>query len=262
MSTLQQPSISVIMATQACNTIYFNEALRSVLCQTCSEFELLIIFDGCGEDRVECVLAGFDDPRIRVIRSNSNRGLARSLNIAVRLARAPLLARMDDDDRCLPYRLQLQREEIERRGCDVLGTNAFVIDGEGCRVNKDAVLRANPDLAAGPFGAIFGNLFIHPSVMIRREWALHNRYNRSWERGQDRELWVRSAPHSIFGHLETPLLEYRRQTATKSVQMKNIRNAYRLIWKFRHRFKLYVPALFVANGVRHVIYFIRRACMR
>lgn len=249
------------MATQACNVTYFKEAVRSVLCQTRADFELLIIFDGCGEEAVEDALADFDDPRIRTIRSVRNRGLARSLNIAVRLARAPLLARMDDDDRCLPDRLQRQFEEMKRRGCDALGANVFVIDGEGRRVDG-TIMHANPGLATSPFGAVFGNLFIHPAVMMRREWALHNRYDRRWGRGQDRELWVRAAPTSVFGHLETPLLEYRRQTATKSVQMKNVQSAYKLIWKFRRRFKLYVPALLAANGVRHVIYIIRRACER
>lgn len=257
MSSHKPPSVSVIMATQARNATYFREAVESILSQTLSDFELLIVFDGCGEDATEQMLANFDDPRIRAIRSARNRGLARSLNIAVRLARAPLLARMDDDDRCLPDRLQLQHEEIERRRCDVLGAKAFIIDGEGRRV-EGAVLTGNPDLAKRPFGAIFGNLFIHPAVMMRRTWALQHRYDRSWGRGQDRELWVRAAPTSIYGYVEAPLLEYRRQQTTKSVQMKNVQSAYSLIWKFRRRFYLYVPALFLANGVRHLIYGLKR----
>ena len=249
------------MATQARNATYFREAVKSVLCQTEPDFELLILFDGCREDVANEVLAGYDDPRIRAIRSDRNRGLARSLNIAVRLARAPLLARMDDDDRCLPDRLQRQREEMDRRGCDVLGTNAFVIDGEGRRV-EGAVLQADPDLATSPFGAVFGNLFVHPAVIMSRKWAMRHRYDPSWGRGQDRELWVRAALTSVYGHLEEPLLEYRRQSATKSVQMKNVQSAYRLIWKFRRRFKLYLPALLAANGVRHVVYVLRRAYAR
>jgi hypothetical protein len=168
---------------------------------------------------------------------------------------------MDDDDRCLPVRLQRQSEEMARRKCDVLGANAFIIDGEGRRV-EGAILEANPNLIKSPFGAVFGNLFIHPTVIMRRKWAVQNRYDRRWGRGQDRELWVRAAQTSIYGHLETPLLEYRRQSAPKSVQMKNVQSAYRLIWKFWRRFKLYVPALLAANGVRHVVYVLRRTCAR
>src|SRR5215210_9605146 len=89
---------------------FVEQAVASVLAQTLADLELVVIDDGSTDGTPE--LLGeltARDPRV-VVHRHSNRGRTASLNAGVRLARAPLVARLDADDVCLPQRLATQRE--------------------------------------------------------------------------------------------------------------------------------------------------------
>lgn len=246
----------MVISTQVLKNDYFREALFSILGQTHTDFEVVIIFDGCTREHALDALSAFNDPRIRPIVSATNRGLARSLNLAIRISRGKYIARMDDDDRSLPLRLERQLASMELNRFDVLGTQAHVIDATGHR-QPGKFLNCNPKAALSPMSAVFDNIFIHPSVMMNRGWALKNRYDSNWGRGQDRELWVRAASHSHYGCLEEPLLEYRRPQQSKPIQLQNVRSAYYLIWRNRRDFRAWVPILIWMNVMRHALYFAR-----
>ncbi len=154
----------------------------SVLDQSIRDIELLIIFDGCSIARASEALADFQDTRLRPIVSEKGRGLARCLNIGVRLARAPLIARMDDDDRCLPGRFEKQVRLIRSSKVDVVGTWCWNIDEQGNRLEAKPS-RPDPRLPLSPLRAVFGYIFTHPSVMMTRDWARRNRYDRTWGHG-------------------------------------------------------------------------------
>ena len=85
---------------------YIAEAIQSVLEQTFTNFELLIVNDG-STDHTSNVLASFTDPRIRVI-NQVNGGVSVALNAGLREARGTYIARFDADDVCYPYRLEQQ----------------------------------------------------------------------------------------------------------------------------------------------------------
>ena len=87
---------------------YLHEAIKSILGQTWSDFEFIIINDGSTDDSLQ-IINSFNDPRIIVI-DQENIGLADSLNKGLDLAQGDLIARMDADDISLPYRLQKQIE--------------------------------------------------------------------------------------------------------------------------------------------------------
>ena len=100
---------------------YIEAALRSILAQTYRQFELLIIDDG-SDDATPDIVAGFDDPRIRMVRQERS-GLGAALNRGLSLARHPWIARMDADDIALPNRLELQARYLERNpGTGVLSS--------------------------------------------------------------------------------------------------------------------------------------------
>src|SRR5688500_4258827 len=104
---LIMPTVSVIMPVY--NTERFvAETTESVLAQTFSDFEFLIIDDG-STDGSKAILEGFArrDPRVRVV-SRANKGLVATLNEGLALATAPLVARMDADDLCDPTRFKKQ----------------------------------------------------------------------------------------------------------------------------------------------------------
>src|ERR1041385_423561 len=90
---------------------YIREAIESVLRQTHSNFELLIVNDGSTDDTVSVILS-FDDPRI-VLVNKEHEGIAQALNTGLRLAYTHYVARFDADDICMPDRLEKQFNFLE-----------------------------------------------------------------------------------------------------------------------------------------------------
>ena len=80
------------------------EAVKSALAQTVSDLEVIVVDDGSTEP-VAGVLCELDDPRLRVIRTGVNRGVSAARNVAVAVARAPVLAQLDADDLWRPDHL-------------------------------------------------------------------------------------------------------------------------------------------------------------
>src|SRR5690606_5635129 len=108
---------------------YLPEAIESILSQTYSDFEFLIINDGSTDDTLE-VIKSYKDSRIRLI-SRENKGLINTLNEGIDAASGQLIARMDADDICLSTRLEKQVKFFDEHPDHVLvGAEANVVDKE------------------------------------------------------------------------------------------------------------------------------------
>jgi glycosyltransferase involved in cell wall biosynthesis len=99
------PRVSVIMPAYNA-AMYIAEALQSVKAQTYGDWEVVVADDGSTDD-TGAIAASFED-RVRIVRSDRNRGLASARNLAIEHARGELLALLDSDDRWLPEYLQSQ----------------------------------------------------------------------------------------------------------------------------------------------------------
>ena len=108
---MSAPAVSVLMAVYN-GAPWVADAARSVLAQTLGDLELVVVDDG-STDATGDVLAGVGDSRLRVER-REHEGLTRALNYGLRVARAPLVARLDADDIALPERLARQVDEYYR----------------------------------------------------------------------------------------------------------------------------------------------------
>ena len=97
------PKVSVIIATYN-RAALLPRAVNSVLAQTYTDYEIIII-DDCSSDDTQEVIRAFTDPRIRVIRHGTNRGAAAARNTGIDQARGKYIAFLDDDDECTPNRL-------------------------------------------------------------------------------------------------------------------------------------------------------------
>src|SRR5688572_27177242 len=108
------PDLTVLMPVYNAEQ-FLREAIESVLAQTFDRYEFIIIDDG-STDTSPQIIKGFAerDPRIRVFRQE-NLGLVATLNRGLQLARAPLVARMDADDICLPIRFETQLRCFQNR---------------------------------------------------------------------------------------------------------------------------------------------------
>ena len=158
------PEVSVVMAVWKPER-YLREAVDSVLAQTFADFELIVVEDPSPVSAKE-ILAGIDDPRVIVVCNAAHRGLAESLNAGVALARAPLIARLDADDVCVPERLAKQVAFLRAHPeIDVYGSRITVIDGSG-RAFARRLLPLGHDEIASALRRY--NCISHPSVMMRK----------------------------------------------------------------------------------------------
>ena len=178
------------------------DAVRSVLAQSFQDWELLLVDDGSTDGTGE-IVRGIADSRVRTISDGVNQGLVFRLNQMISLARAPYFARMDSDDLMHPDRIARQLAYLRRHPeTDLTGTAAYVIDENG---TPYGVRGDNPELR---FASIRAG-FIHPTVTGKTEWFRRHRYDASYPRAEDRELWYRADPNTVCARLTEPLLFYR-----------------------------------------------------
>lgn len=191
-------------------TRYLPAAMDSVLRQTWRDFEFLIVDDGSTDGAGEMLAAyAARDPRV-VVHSTPNRGLTRSLNMAARLARGSLLARMDADDVALPERLAKQVAWLaEHPDVVVLGTRALRVDPELWPICDWNVPLEHEAIDHFHLSGLSGGI-IHPAAMIRRDaFAACGGYDESLPASQDYDLWLRLAEHGRLANLPDILLLYR-----------------------------------------------------
>ena len=123
--------VSIIMPSY--NTARFIAAsVRSVLAQTYSRWELIIV-DDCSSDNTEEVIASFNDPRIIFVKNEVNSGAAASRNKALRLAQGKWIAFLDSDDIWHPKKLEQQIGFMEKNGYHFSYTNYCEIDEKSKR---------------------------------------------------------------------------------------------------------------------------------
>ena len=128
---MTQP-VSVILPVY--NTREFlAECIESVLKQTHSQFELIIVDDGSTDDGWSVIEQYREsDPRIIAMQNERNLGLNETVNKAIKMARHPLISRLDSDDYMYPKRLELQVNYMEKNpGCVILGAQCDLIEREG-----------------------------------------------------------------------------------------------------------------------------------
>jgi glycosyltransferase involved in cell wall biosynthesis len=179
------------------------KAIDSVLNQTFTDFELIIVNDGSNDRSME-ITHSYKDSRIKIIDDGLNLGLPERLNQITRLARGKFIARMDSDDIMVNNRLEEQVYILEEnKQIDVLGSNVITINQND--VEKGIRYRYNkskPEL-------VVCSSFIHPTIMGKTEWFINNLYSEKIIRAEDKELWRRTVNHSSFMLYKKPLLLYR-----------------------------------------------------
>ena len=207
------PKVSVLMPVYNAGQ-FLARAIDSILSQTFTDWELILINDGSTDDS-ESVIAQYEDSRIYYIRNGTNLGLIKTLNRGIDLCQGEYIARMDADDISLPDRLIFQVDFMNKHpNCLMCGTNAAVIDNNGNRTGKIRNLSGNAFLQ---INLLFSTPFVHPSIMIRKEILEKNRYDDHYKHAEDYELWCRIAKLGKMANLNKELLEYRWHDSNVSV---------------------------------------------
>jgi glycosyltransferase involved in cell wall biosynthesis len=164
--TGHKPKVTVLMpAYNAAN--YIGEAIDSVLQQTFTDFELLIINDG-STDNTKQVIESYDDNRIILIGHLVNHGIAAALNTGLSKANGEYIARFDADDICVPERLQEQVSFLDNHPDYVLtGSDAEYISENGEHL---FYFKSLGHIHEQLLYKIYSHCpFIHSSVMYRKD---------------------------------------------------------------------------------------------
>jgi glycosyltransferase involved in cell wall biosynthesis len=182
-------------------------AMLSVLQQSYTDFELLVLDDGSVDASPEIAL-GFGDPRVRLLRDGVKKTLAARLNQGIDAAAGRYIARMDADDVCFPDRFARQVARLNADSAlDLVACRAVDFDDSGRATGLRPYRLSHEALCAQPWN---GFLLVHPSWMGRAEWFRRFRYQTpELLRSQDQELLLRAYPNSRFAVLDEVLLGYR-----------------------------------------------------
>ncbi len=196
------PKISVVMPVYNTKEEWLREAIESILNQTYSDFEFIIINDG-SENGTEDVILSYKDKRIKYIKNEENLGIARSRNKANKLAQGEYIAIMDSDDIALPERFEKQVKFLDNNPeVSVLGT-WFEFFPEAKIVEHPQNLRYL-DILKGCFVG-------HPTVMLKKkDFEKYDiKYKKDFICAHDYELWSNAVRYLKFHNLPEILLKYR-----------------------------------------------------
>lgn len=201
------PAVTVLMSVFNGEN-YIEKAIESILNQSFSDFEFLIINDG-STDRTAQILERLSlvDSRVRVIDQN-NQGLVSSLNTGLRYARGEMIARMDADDIAYPNRFEKQVAYLlENRDVVALGSAITLIDGTGKNLRE---IRYPVGTAQVRSKMLKGSTLAHPAVLMRRKQVLQvGSYREVCRHAEDYDLWLRLIEIGEIDNLGEPLLYYR-----------------------------------------------------
>lgn len=211
--------ISVVMPTYNAER-FVDAAVQSILSQTFTDFELIVVDDG-STDRTLELLRGYErrDPRVRVLQADHGGG-SRAMNRGAAEARGEWIAVMHADDEALPQRLAKQVEAAQRMpGVVVWGSYGQHINEQGqvlglSRFGPESIDDFEQRFADGRDVNV-----LHPTAMLRRDvFERVGGYDPSFQNCEDMELFMRMAHHGGVVVVPEPLVRYRLHANTNSMK--------------------------------------------
>jgi len=186
---------------------YLRMAVLSIVNQTYTNWELLLIDDGSTDGAIQNI-SDINDSRIQVLHDGKNKGLAARLNECIDLARGKYFARMDQDDISYPERFAQQIEVLEKDSMlDLVSVRSVMINENNKLVGLFPSALTHDEIGNRPWQGFY---FPHPTWMGKIEWFRKYRY---YEPGpylcEDQELLLRSYSKSTFATIDNILFAYR-----------------------------------------------------
>lgn len=195
--------ISVVMPVYN-GAPYLDEAIKSILNQSFSDFEFIIINDGSTDNSRE-IIERHRDPRIKRIDNKENRGVTESLNKGLHVAVGEFIVRMDSDDFSLPNRFSRQLAYMESHPeIGVCGSHVQVMGSQEVWSQPEHPEEVKCRL-------LLHCCLAHPSVMFRREILVKHslQYHASYNHAEDYQLWTQLSQVTMISNVPEVLLHYR-----------------------------------------------------
>jgi glycosyltransferase involved in cell wall biosynthesis len=221
--TKAMPLVSVSM--RVCNwERYIAEAIESILAQTYTNFEFIIVDDG-SSDRTREIIDQFTDKRIIKVYSDQNRGLITTRNLIAGMAKGRYLALLDADDRAFPERLALQVEFLENNHADLCGADHFTLNQVTGEQKSSKQRHSNSDIQA--LLSVCSPV-CNPAMMGKLEIFKQFPYKASYMHAEDYCLWTEIALAGYrFANIKKKLITYRLHSTQTSVNhLQAARNVF------------------------------------
>jgi glycosyltransferase involved in cell wall biosynthesis len=202
--------VSVIMACHN-SSAYLEEAVRSVLCQTLRDLELILI-DDCSTDATGDIARHFQaqDNRVSVLTLPAQSGAAAARNAGIQAARGSWLGILDSDDVAEPTRFEKQLDLAGRdKNLVAIGSSLISIDAKGSKINEHRYPTDHDNLVKRLYS--MGAFLPHSSMIYRRDVInVLEPFNPRYVRSEDYDLWLRLSVVGKFASIDKPLVKIRR----------------------------------------------------
>ncbi len=209
------PKVSVLMSAYNSGK-YIAEAIESILNQTFSDFEFIIVNDGSTDDTADVIKKyAAQDSRIIFIDNKQNRGLVPCLNQGLELCRGEYIARMDSDDIAMPDRFEIEINYLDNN------PDVGVVGGwhECFGACDKPWVRQYPLRVSLLDMLALGAPMSHPTAMLRASVLRDNniKYNPNFPYAEDFEFWAHVVKHTLVHNLPIVMLRYRIHDTNVSV---------------------------------------------
>jgi glycosyltransferase involved in cell wall biosynthesis len=208
------PAITVLMPAYNAEK-YIGQAIDSVLRQTFTDFELVIVNDG-STDSTQKVIHSFKDARIVLI-NQPNMGVAAALNTGLKHSRAPFIARFDADDICYPERLEKQIRFLKENPEYILvGSDAdYILENDDFLFHFQCIAHSHDEIMEKLY---FYCPFVHPTVMYKKESICNaGGYPADAHNFEDYLLWTAIAKVGKICNLPEALIKYRLNSSSVTI---------------------------------------------
>lgn len=225
MTNLPKPKVSVLMPVYKTPESYLREAVESILVQTYTNFEFLIL-DDCPENPVEDIIKTYHDKRIKYFKNKKNMGISLSRNKLINLSKGEYLAVMDHDDIALSERFEKEVSFLDSHP-DVGVVGTWYERFPNKKIKKKFIVNSQIER-----DLMFNCSILHPSAMLRKSVLVQNniQYEAKFTPAEDYALWCRLIGKTKFANIPEVLQKYRdypnNTSKTQASKMKEA--SYRL----------------------------------
>jgi len=206
---------------------YLKEAIDSILAQSFTDYEFLIVNDASNDNSVE-IIKSYDDKRISFIENETNSGPILTSNKCFDLAKGEYIVRMDQDDISLPRRIEKQVAFMDKN--KQVGVCGSWVKFFGDRTYIAKYAKSHKEIVTNMF---LSCPFAHPSVILRK--SMFNDFNLRYSQltGEEYELWVRASRHMRLANIPEVLLKYRTSPNQMTKSHESTYKANKIIWKMQ-----------------------------
>lgn len=221
-TAIKTPKVSVLTPIYNTNPKHLRECIDSILSQTYTDFEFIILNDSPDNTEIEEIVKSYKDQRIRYYKNEKNIGISDSRNKLIDLAKGEYLAIFDHDDISVPTRLEQEVEILDKH------PEIGVVSGNLHRFPKESRSYHPENNIEIKFTLMHSMVIAHTAAMFRKSVLIDNniRYEKDFSPAEDYRIVLRLIPYTMFYNIQSILVNYRdEETNTTHTNWDKMVNA-------------------------------------